>query len=529
MLKVVSGNITSEPITSVSPETLSGVCVHGYGHYLFNRIHVLPGELNLGSITQESIRSVVVWNACFDSKTMTGVQGAGLDGIYVSHAQGLTGMFPPMSSRVYDVTVGLDGPADIDSSLVFDFGGVLGSVRMFGKRLILWGFEPNWEDSPVEIYEYLTDTFISYDNTEQRTALRDEPRLSARYQFMVKAKEARSLRGLQYALQAGKVTLPNWISNTQIAAPLQGNNQIFCDTEALEIESGESIVILKDSSLYDVKTVSAVNEDHLVLTDPIEVDFGDSTVRVSKTQSWLMQDRVSVNAYNDDFSTLRPTLSFDISDKQKPLVGISEPVVVQYKSLPVFDFAGNRLENFNYDWERKVKYLDNSTGLRQKFDQSKTPGIDLKMRFDLQPRSEINRFKGFMNMVQGTALPFWCETYNQDMILESTTSIGSFNITIQDIGYKGFYFKDLESRDIAITLFDGTKFYREIQSVTAPGDGTETLTLNEGFPIDLESDQIERISFLKYSRFKSDKFEFKFLNDNHAVITKIIKGLRYDI
>ncbi|HET7301264.1 MAG TPA: hypothetical protein VFJ01_11510, partial [Oleiagrimonas sp.] len=50
-------------VTAAHPRIINGSAAHSYADDWYDRIHVIPSQINLGNLLRQQVRSIHVWNA----------------------------------------------------------------------------------------------------------------------------------------------------------------------------------------------------------------------------------------------------------------------------------------------------------------------------------------------------------------------------------------------------------------------------------------------------------------------------------
>ena len=129
------------------------------------------------------------------------------------------------------------------------------------------------------------------------------------------------------------------------------------------------------------------------------------------------------------------------------------------------------------------------------------------------------QFVDFAKLTKGAQREFYCEApyFGYEVI-----SAAGKAIVIKDS--KLVLNAGTSAPAITLSLYNGTRLYRKISSVTNNNDGTQTLNLLEDIQT-LTAEDIDYAAPLFLSRFESDDFTFNFETDQISTITKTIKQL----
>lgn len=82
------------------------------------------------------------------------------------------------------------------------------------------------------------------------------------------------------------------------------------------------------------------------------------------------------------------------------------------------------------------------------------------------------------------------------------------NVIVQETGYTKHQFSKASRRQLAFILSDGSTVYRTVTGSTAPGNGTEVLTLDSAVGVAIPA-ATTMVAFLHLVRLESDVVEVK--------------------
>ncbi|TCL74248.1 hypothetical protein EDC14_1004186 [Hydrogenispora ethanolica] len=140
---------------------------------------------------------------------------------------------------------------------------------------------PNWRDGITEQIEYLTDIITSYDETEQRIRVRDEPRRSFEYMFTAMNRaEMALLESTIWKHQGSELWLPLWTDArfTTHAIP-DGGTQARVETGAwLELQEDGYVVLYQDPVHWEIKRVTIIYDSAVFFLVPVQKTWPQGTL-----------------------------------------------------------------------------------------------------------------------------------------------------------------------------------------------------------------------------------------------------------
>lgn len=384
-----------------------------------------------------------------------------------------------------------------------------------------------WGITPSIKTQYMTEIIEAFDGTEQRISLRDKPRLTADFQYSLFESD-RYIFDNQFVSRSGNVLLPLWPLQvkcrvTDDGINLNTINEYLGMARFLVITDGVNSEVVTIDSRSDL----AIECNLLVLKNSSEELFAipafpatPSNETISKIVSNFYETTpISFEIDPDSIEFSAPTESKYPSIKDRMEWGDDLGRYITGNSKPVLNVRYDRTADITANYYRLRESFDPGTGLKHEYDRA--PGAYRVFNFEYKFFSEEDRqyFEDFAKITKGAQREFYCEApyFGYEVI-----SAGGNEILIKDS--KLSLISSTSAPALTLSLYNGTRLYRKINSVTNNNDGTQTLHILESIP-SLNSDDIEYAAPLFLSRFESDDFVFNFETDQISTITKTIKQL----
>lgn len=275
-----AGRLLPFPLTTESTQEGLPVPVGGafdgyeapvHGLAVFDKIHVVPREIELGPVGSEQQFLAEIWNAYrARAQTLQSIDHAGTSGVQVVDHLGLPAHYPATHSEVYAVTVSGEGAPLIDATLTWVFVGLFGetALHVTGYRFIALGFQPNMEREIVEAIGYLTDVIEAYDGGEQRVQLREIPVGTVSFSLLhLDTRSAQLASAILFGNLGKPFGVPRWQYQTELLQPAAADEvEIFLDTTDLPFEIGGLALLWSDDFTVEGHVIDDVQADRLVLS-----------------------------------------------------------------------------------------------------------------------------------------------------------------------------------------------------------------------------------------------------------------------
>jgi hypothetical protein len=366
----------------------------------------------------------------------------------------------------------------------------------------LWSYQPDWSRSFDVTRSYSTDIITSRDNTEQRRATRDQPRLSAQYRTVVSGSDRQAADHYMRAWQSKPVVVPDFAR----WALLTGSSSV--GTSSLTISAmpawsvaGQPLVLCKAGTQEEV-TVDSVAGSTIATVDPLANAWASGDV-LRPSFFGLFAAKVASTRPNLD------TAAYDISIKCYP--GGEPPrdagtASATLNGIEVFtlqpDYASPPsisdlwpIDEVDYDRGRTAQFRPVDRYAR---------GVDYE--YNGLSVSEITALEQFFDRMKGRRTAFYLPTGEKDFTLAASALSGSSAFTASgsalatDFGSADF---SAINEGVAVYLTDGSVLYRRITDISASG-GNSVVTVGSSWGVALSTVNVARISRMPLSRLNTD-------------------------
>jgi hypothetical protein len=340
----------------------------------------------------------------------------------------------------------------------------------------VWPFKPKSE--LIESVEWLTDVFRAKAG-EQRTAIRVNPRRTFNLTHLLTDFEYASARALIRAQQGNGFFVPDWTASVNVGAV----------SGPVSVPAGfpEKAMLWQSNSVYEALDVALdSNGDDIV--DPVGTYTNARLVPlyVGYCLEGLQNSRGGARIN-------QVSVSFTLYDT----IDIGATAYPQYRGHDVVETCpviGGGTFSESISWP--LSTFDNQTSVPEYIRNRTIPDMSFDMRWHEFTAANILTLKQWIYSRRGRQKAFWLSSRGKD--LEPVGSVSGTTLTV----YSRPGLPDLAGFDIDV---DGD--YRQVTAVAAgtPVGGRDTLDLTIAA---LTNPSIQRISFLRCSRFNSDRVEF---------------------
>lgn len=525
--RVTAGLIASSQPVEEKPRTKPGQRLGRFLDDYYYRIHVTPPVLEAGNVVSAQQHEVRIWNSYLEPKLLNDLSSEGAEGIQVIGPGDPPMEFEPLRERLWEISIGVDGPPVVNAAFTWQFTGEPPAVLLItGNRVTAWPWAPNWEESVQERLEWLTDMLPSQTGVEQRRAGRDLPR--RHYEFSISAEGPdRALLDLAvFGWGARLWALPIWHDVQWLPGVAAGSPEIVCDTRYRDFAEGGLVLLLGEQAVdYEVLQVLTLEADRIGLRNPVKRDW-PHTVRLYPVRTARLTDQPALTRMTN--RAVRGDVEFRL---ETPTSWPVSHVLPEYRGWPVLEIRPEESRDLSLSYERMLKVLDNGTAAPNVRDQA---GISFPVQghgWLLDGAEERADFRSLVYALRGRQGAIWLPTWMDDLDVVAPVATSTSFIDVAHIQYGRFAAGITGRRDIRVELNDGTVRYRRVLGSSELDAATERLNLGEPWDVEFEANQVRRVSWMTLMRLDSDTVELEHITDveGSARAQLVFRGVRDEL
>jgi len=492
------------PVLGISPRPM-GWMPFFTGDFYY-RIWVFPAIMRLANPSLNVDIPFEIWNAFIDPNTLHTINAIGDTGLTLD-------IVPPVSFRAVEIkTVNLRitdlAPATIEANYTFIFDTGFGLFEFQAQLFLVFDIAP---DTPVsERWQWLTDILISWNNVEQRIALRDQPRrtleivlsaldeLRLRHEFRRLSRTMNRTLIVPYFQYAARLLQTSGIGATKLyfdpaRTDLRDDDHVFIYSEATETGFVVQIetVDIDGATLVGPLTDAALIGNFIVPTFASRIDAG------AGLQSTAITGQLAARTVSR-----LPRSSFTRPG--------SAAIIAQHDGTDVLDRRVLATSPVAEVFDPGYRIIDGQTGIsditvRWPYPTVTMNVLEFRIDRDKQP-GELDFWRDFCARRHGQRDPFFAPTWRPDLVLSEAPFIGSNKITVFDNDYAIDLFPHAPYQNLQVEAADHAVAYVRVQQITDNGDGTVTLLLSPSLPSEARFAMLDmRVSLLVLSRLAADE------------------------
>lgn len=506
---------------STTPLARSGAIARSYFDDYYNRIHVAPQVLDIGNLLSVQTRQATVWNAYFTPQALSSIAESATTGLTES---GITApvTFAPLQELTYSVTVDTQGPATIGALYTFNFPAESPTLAVTGRRVVVFGHAPDWDEPVRERLGWLTDVLTTQAGIEQRIGLRDAPRRGLEYALATLSRhETNRLETLLLGWQSRLFAVPVWTEYQALATDLAaGSLTIPCATANYEFAASGLALLWRAHDDYEAVEVASVGASALTLTSATLAAWPAGT-RLYPVRLGRLPDRQRFTRLTGHH--LAGSVAFAFEDN--PAVAAADSGDT-YAGFRVYLGKTNWADPIEIEALRQLETLDYGTGTAPWVDDLSGLAALLKSwHWTLKSRAEIIALRGWLAARGGRRVPFW--SASQAVDLQVTAPIGASDsaITVRNVGYARYLDGRADRRHLVIETLTGVRYYRAITTSSEIDAASESLAIDNALGVTMQPADIASVRFLHLMRLDSDEIEIEWHSTEIAECSTMLRSL----
>lgn len=508
-----SGAITKAGALDIRSRAKTGSAAGSFMVDYYNRIHLLPTYLDMGSVASEVTRQVNIWNAWLGPtvvETVTLYDDTGLE---------MTGVIVPQTiAALALLTVNVIAPevgaAVIDSSYVFDFDRPdVATLLVTGQRARVWPFPPNWRESVEITSSYKTDMFVSRSGREQRRALRAKPRRRLSLPFLGSEGGLRVFQRAMAKWQNQPVVVGDPVRWAELTTGIpEASDELLLVSTPDWLVAGANLILQHDDRTRTINVLS-VSGTSVTLSAGVGEAWPAAT-RVRPGLTGLLSSEIAAAARTS--RVVEGNLDFDLTPGSE-VEPVREPGMFHHAGREVMVARPNWGESLNAQYLWPVEQVDFGHGLIRTFRPIEIGSTIRRATFVTQGAAELAAIESLFDRMYGRRGEFHCPTHMEDMVMRGPAAEGTSFLRVEGTETHDAYTDDPVHQHIAVRLLDGRWLFRAVTNLFLVNDGLGDDTIveiAEPWLFDIEPGQVAAVSWMPVVRFASDDLTVEWITES---------------
>ena len=484
--------------------------------FVYNRVWIEPNPFNAEFIVANIMKDTLMWNAYLESAltlddlAITGTGGVSIVGLAE------TDIFSPTEEIVFSTVLSLIGAPVVDNTVTFTFSN--GDVVVFlvvGTRVMVFPYPPQTDTVYTETYSWLTSVLRKYNGKEQRIRNRLDPRITKEITtFPTTLFDQSTLNQLLSGWQPSLFGVPIWSEERKTkTAHSAGDSVITVDTDYAEFAVGWSAVIIDSLQNFEGLNIISVGGGFINLETGYSLaNSYVAGATVVPIHLCSLQPNYERTTFVTGFSRNKLLFDYYPDTYEHPFTAFT-----QYKTYDVMEMRPAVSGGWTERSERLMYLLDPLTGVVDYQDRFGYPDETFPLSFNLNSRSKIWDFKGWLASLAGKAKPFWVPTWREDLTMVAVLPQTQTIMTIRNVGYSRLIKQNPYRSHIYLKHVNGSNYTAQIIDSEEISSTEETITLDTSWGFDINVGDFTLISFLNSVRLANDEVNIQYTDANEAV------------
>lgn len=462
----------------------------------YNKVHLIPNLIDFETVVSNQTEQFFVWNSFLENKNLSEIQSLNDTGISLS-GQSAPYVVSALQELTYEVSISTVGPPAIDGYFYFIFSDAADPLplNVIGTRAIQFDLIP--EMPVIEKWNWVNDTILSFNGTEQRISLKGEI-CRVNVELKIQFDNEQNIRDFNSLIltSQGRLWLPEYQYGTLTTQESLANDfDVHIDDDRTDIREGENILIQTkvNSGLFKVETIAS---GVLTLSSPLTFDVPKKS-NVIPGAAALIANEQTLNRYQVN-NVAEASLKSTYIRQRETLDNPNRPYdLTLFKDKPVLDKIPIVETTVDDTYNIGQKVFDNKIGIIDLVVYQEFTKLTGKRKFKidriLNPDS-FDFFKSFLTALKGVK-PFWLPTYRTDLILAETPtdSAQAFIFVGSDYGEKiwlipPYKFLEIETK---------AGIHRtEITNVQVDENGNSVASFETQLPPGIDWTEVYKVSYL---------------------------------
>lgn len=488
-----------------------GIKVSQYKEELYNNIHLINKDNDVGFIAQDTEIDLEVWNSYYTTKTISDYTVSNNNEIELYTPKSLPINILSNQSEVFTLKIFSDGNSSIDASFNFEFldQNVSGSVS--GLRALLFDFDHNWISSFTENYSFYTAIIKSVANYEQRFTYGEDNVYTCKYFYSLKNEEKQKLDLILYNNVNKLISLPLYVYT------LKTTESEFVGSTKFKVSSLENTIFQNNLQLYvkykdiieivDIESVNLLTNE-INLKKPLKNGFLTGSYLIPVITCTTVD--VSKNNINTNYANYEITFKKEL-DGIDILTTNKEYNFQKLNDINILTVNPNENLDINYEYNSNIITLSNDFGFEEKITYNDLNEISFSFNYVMNKKDQISYMKNLFNDQKGMYKDLHYINFSDDIIILDNIFESDTIIKIKNINAVNFI-KDKKIRYINIKYGNNNKIV-EFININRVDNNVEEIVLSENFGINLLKNNINYSGFILTGRLNNDLLSLNYRTD----------------
>ncbi len=368
----------------------------------------------------------------------------------------------------------------------------------------LWPHLPDWSGGFDVRRGFKTDIIASRNNTEQRRAIRTDPRISVEYRTVVSDDDFRDAKHFLRAWQNKPAIIPDfarWATTT--AQSNSGTSALTVSPMPVWAVAGQNLILCGAGNVMERVQVSSIAGTTINLEDTLDATWASGSV-LRPTFFGLLDGKIGARRPTRGAAEIDVTLDCYPGGEPARDAGTAWAT---YNSREIFTLVPDDSGPPSVSSLWPVERVDFDVGRTAEFRPIDRAETLVECSFRGSSPTETAEVEQFFDRMKGRRTSFYMPTFEKDFEMVGTAGSGTATVTVEgndlfaDFGSVDYSAEDM---GLAICLTSGTNLYRRITDI-ASSAGNSVITVDANWGTGLNSGNVARISWMPVRRFAADE------------------------
>lgn len=500
---------------------------YAYFHDYYNRVWLVPTNIDFGPVTALTSKQVFIWNAHLNEVTLDDIVMPDDPSIYLTGLQYPFTM-PALGGTYFNVWAEANGQPSINTSFQFQFTPTEAvNLPIQGIRARLWPFPMDWGEGYTVNLAYRTEIQTSDSGKEKRIAVRQNPRKDVEFKSVVQKGDYREfLRQMNY-WQGRSTIVPDFARFGKLSLPAT-EGQAFIVVEHVEpwMQVGGLLVMIFEEQRM-IRTISDIDQNTIAFSGDIAGEWLPGT-KVFKGLSGHLATEISGTQHTNRALTVTVNFSVDPGYEEFP---VPPPAAITWRGREVWMKKPNWGQEVSETFQSYRQTLDYGKGRLDFFLPVEFNDRIHRATYVGRDMDEGQDIEDFYARLMGQQVEFYMPTYTEDIEIYLDTAATTSNLRIKGPEFARDYLTDTIYKDLIIFLEGGLSIMKSVQQIYEIDDtiGNDSIIqTTEPFPTGLKVIDVRQICWMPLWRMGSDTLTLSYLSDEVCQFQITMKTTEYE-
>lgn len=501
-----AGTLTPKVIKNFNVVNFSGFKTLHYNDQLYNNIHIIKNNYDLGYVSEYTEENIEVWNSYYTYKSLESVIKSSDDfDLYTDETLPFT--IRDNYSLNYTLKIPKDGETIINENIIFNIDSRNINVEISGIRASLFDYYHSYINDFKEKYSFYTSIMSSINLNEQRMPLIEDCNYSCEYTYRLKDENKQKMDAILYNNINSLIALPLYNNIRKVEGI--NNKTINLDLKNSVFQKNMQILIkdVNNKEIATIESIDLLNNNIIIKKNLINNYFNPNIIPVILTRT------SSVSSQNSTPFLTDYSITFEKEIDEVNMLNVNNEIEIEtIEDVNYIINLPNYNININKDYNFNNTILTNEYGIKAFYEYNKTSEISFSYEHLFFDKNKLSKLKKIFNNNKGSYGDLYINNYSNDLKINDNIYNNDIIIKIKNIGASLFY-KNKDIKYILINTNNGNKILEFIDIIKLNND-EEGIVLKSPITELIKKENIFYTNFILKGRFETDDLILSYKNNN---------------